>query len=366
MTQVIFWFVVAVGFNLGARYGGNIGSFIGGTLAFAACLLGTDLFYAKRSVDGFMLRHRGSFLDFVAVVVGIIVGRHFYDEFLGTMGGTVAGVLAGQWLNNRLGWGGDSYNQEIGFRILYLGILHSIAATGRTPNDRETRELEACAKRIFLELGLATDADIKNLIGHAQQPLAGYDIPSFVAGMSRDWQLRLALDAMRVVYSNFIIDDQKRNWIYSIYEWSGINDMSLLALYDRSVSNTDNMKAQWLDELGLSLAATSTDIDAAYRHLVKQYHPDKLQNVPSQVLTLAHTKMAALNAAYHGLKNQNCDIADLRFRGANEGEVITADGVHAIVCCCWLCNRSNRLPPEATVESARCGECHALLGAAAT
>lgn len=48
--------------------------------------------------------------------------------------------------------------------------------------------------------------------------------------------------------------------------------------------------------LGVSSTASKEEIKAAYRTLVKKYHPDKYQD--SDLKELAHDKLAEINAAY--------------------------------------------------------------------
>ena len=55
--------------------------------------------------------------------------------------------------------------------------------------------------------------------------------------------------------------------------------------------------------LGLQPGASKDEIKAAYRKLVKEYHPDKLhaQNVPDSVIQNAKKRMAEINSAYEKL-----------------------------------------------------------------
>lgn len=53
--------------------------------------------------------------------------------------------------------------------------------------------------------------------------------------------------------------------------------------------------------LGVAVTATQADIKAAYRRLVKQYHPDHHPGDPQK-----HERMAAINAAYEVLGDPKC------------------------------------------------------------
>lgn len=55
--------------------------------------------------------------------------------------------------------------------------------------------------------------------------------------------------------------------------------------------------------LGVSPGAPAEDIKAAYRRLVKRYHPDKLQHLGEEFRELAEKKFKAIQSAYQSLKD---------------------------------------------------------------
>jgi len=54
--------------------------------------------------------------------------------------------------------------------------------------------------------------------------------------------------------------------------------------------------------LGVAPGASRAEIQAAYRKLVTEYHPDRVTNLPGEFQKLAHEKMTQINAAYDTLK----------------------------------------------------------------
>ena len=63
---------------------------------------------------------------------------------------------------------------------------------------------------------------------------------------------------------------------------------------------------EWFDVLKVSRNASSEEIQAAYKSLIRQYHPDKVATLGEELKALAEEKSKEINAAYQ---------AGLRARG---------------------------------------------------
>lgn len=57
--------------------------------------------------------------------------------------------------------------------------------------------------------------------------------------------------------------------------------------------------------LGISENASIQEIKAAYKALIKKYHPDQYNNAPEELVKLASDKTAEINQAYELLKDGN-------------------------------------------------------------
>src|SRR5262245_32925642 len=71
----------------------------------------------------------------------------------------------------------------------------------------------------------------------------------------------------------------------------------------RTGSTADTKDSQWIRErwhqiLGVSHNASESEIKAAYRERIQQYHPDKTVGLGSELRSLAEEKTKELNAAY--------------------------------------------------------------------
>ena len=353
--------IIYVGFIAGGAVAGRFGAFVGGVLAFAGTLAASDAFESKRKLDGFWLRHRGAFVGFLGVVIGMILGTHFYDGFVGIVGGIAAGSYIGNWLAERLGWAGETLQTDMAYRIAYLAVVHSAANAGGEISEREQREIVAAAKRLFVDVGYGDDGDANQMIASAISMLPELEIPAFVGSLSVDWQRRLQFDILRVVFSNKSVPQPKHDWLAAFFLWPGIQDRSLMVFFDRKFAVLPEQRNAWLDELGVAPHASPDEITAAYRKAAAQYHPDVLSDLPAQMLALSKAKMVALNAAYSGLLSNGATSSDLYFRSTGGDRFLPPES-DDFSCMCWLCDKTNRLPKVAVRPSARCGDCHALLG----
>jgi DnaJ like chaperone protein len=55
---------------------------------------------------------------------------------------------------------------------------------------------------------------------------------------------------------------------------------------------------RWHDILQVSASASATEIRDAYRRLISQYHPDKVDSLGQELKDLAAQKSQAITAAY--------------------------------------------------------------------
>jgi hypothetical protein len=58
------------------------------------------------------------------------------------------------------------------------------------------------------------------------------------------------------------------------------------------------VRAGWTEVLALPPTATATEIRDAYRRLISQYHPDKVNNLGQEFRDLATRKSQEITAAY--------------------------------------------------------------------
>jgi preprotein translocase subunit Sec63 len=57
-------------------------------------------------------------------------------------------------------------------------------------------------------------------------------------------------------------------------------------------------------ELGISESATDEEVERAYRRLITQYHPDRLEGVAEELRSQAKDRASRINRAYEQIRKQ--------------------------------------------------------------
>ena len=139
--------------------------------------------------------------------------------------------------------------------------------------------------------------------------------------------------------------------------------MDLICFFDRP-AQTGIDRTACLRILDLPNHADEHAIKSAYRNLAREYHPDRLNNVPAPVRKLAEAKLQEINQAYEALtKHPNRD-GDLSHFAIQITTTATQGAEHSRggdITHCFVCGQKNRLPNPAAMINARCGLCYALL-----
>jgi DnaJ-class molecular chaperone len=72
-----------------------------------------------------------------------------------------------------------------------------------------------------------------------------------------------------------------------------------------TTSHKQNYSPEWFEVLKVSRNASSEEIQAAYKSLIRQYHPDKVATLGAELKALAEEKSKEINRAYQaGLRSR--------------------------------------------------------------
>src|SRR6266404_7024907 len=137
MKGILLNVVVFLGFIAGSALAGFFGSLFGGIGAFLAFLFVAEKLESKRSSAGFWLRYRGAIVAFLATVASVTIASLLLPGFWGILIGIAAGVFIGQAVANKLGWGGQAFQDQVEFRTAYLSVLASASRADGTVSEKE-------------------------------------------------------------------------------------------------------------------------------------------------------------------------------------------------------------------------------------
>jgi DnaJ like chaperone protein len=362
MRTVITIIAVGIGSIIGSAIAGGIGWFIGAVLAYGACLLGFEKADTNRPVDGFWLRYRGHLLVAACILIGMTVGISIIGGWFGWLAGFGGGWFLGNWLGNAWGWSGESQEAAINIRLAYVSVLASAAKADGVLSDKEAKEIIRATKELFTSVGYGSNQDVEEFFNAVKDTNHSHqEIIDLMRLFPPEIHNALQFDLLRVLFASGTPSEASQSWLDFVVSSGVFSDWSVLQFFTRSAPGS-NSRASALQELELDSSATPEDIKRAYRVKAQEYHPDKLHNVPPQIRALAEAKMAAINSAYQELIGTKTDVGNYFFRTEDTTHSFPISAPSAFVCTCWLCVTKNRIPEKANPRSARCGECHALLG----
>jgi DnaJ-domain-containing protein 1 len=290
---------------------------------------------------------------------------------LGAAAGSAFGPIGaafGAWVGDQFDQDSDAKNAEQQqdynnrLSIFAFGVCAAYSNGVMHPNQR--KRLNIYAREIF---GQITDGNIDNLIRDVLRYQFGItDCARVFAAMDNDVQPILACEILSILYADDSRDEWEYRWLNQVIQQSGSNPRDwdeMSRFFDRG-TESGNTRAECLNALGLSSEADADAIKAAYRNQAREYHPDKLANVPEPVKKLAEDKLRALNVAYESLTKNTALTHDLSGYAVQISPTNTQGGEYmraGVVTFCFLCGQKNRLPKPETMLKARCGVCYALL-----
>src|SRR5690606_8050986 len=94
------------------------------------------------------------------------------------------------------------------------------------------------------------------------------------------------------------IHEDEYDYLKSVSDIFGFDDMRFEQIAALHMVRKDQLDPYLV--LGLMPNAENGEVRRVYRQLVREHHPDRLAavGVPAEMLKLANTRMAAINAAY--------------------------------------------------------------------
>jgi len=198
LKNFLSFVAVAIGFALGDRLGVWVGSIIGGASAFAASLFVAERWESSREARGYWLRHRGTFLSFGLVVLGITAGAALVGGLWGFLLGGGVGAGLASWLGEKWGWTGPALQNEVEFRSRYLAVLVSAAHADGVITPKELGQIAEVGKAIFSHLGYGSDQDVAGIVATlAARPAPVADVAGYVGALTPEVQEAIKLGGVQ-------------------------------------------------------------------------------------------------------------------------------------------------------------------------
>lgn len=110
--------------------------------------------------------------------------------------------------------------------------------------------------------------------------------------------------------ANSYVNDQSNDFTYILQE----DDDELKRIIDNLDSESKNhtntnyknfsSNKNHYELLGVSISSPKEEVNAAYKNLLKQYHPDKVANMGVEIQEIAQLKTKEINFAFQKIKEE--------------------------------------------------------------
>lgn len=233
-------------------------------------------------------------------VIGAGLGFLFGGPF-----GAILGTITGDFFDKTLKQipaGGPSSNQErsLNFITHLVGILVSIAKADGHVSAREINVIE----KAFVGFGFKGEdlRFIRNLINHTSRVDLDLRAVCYEFKQYSSYEERLSL--LRIVYLVAFADknlhQKEERMINDIIGYVEINVDDAFEIRGEFCSDND----KHYQILNITRDSSIEDIKKSYRHLSKQYHPDRVSHLGDEFAKLASDKFQIINKAYEEVKKE--------------------------------------------------------------
>jgi len=247
---------------------------------------------------------------FTGTLIGAAAGFFMSGSLLG---GIIGGVL-GNMFDQRNGIptrrraaAGDSLRTDARIReFVFISNLVALM-TSVAKADREIHPSEISAITGYFEQNFHYSGHDRRVIENLIREAAGrrLDLPRLCRDTRRLLEYPERLMLVRMLYMVALSDR-----VFKDVERERINEIAVLL----NVNRTDHSHIQREfslaaadDEykiLGVSSSASDQEIKAAYRTMVKKYHPDRVSHLGKEFADLAHEKFQRVQEAYDHIAHE--------------------------------------------------------------
>ncbi len=218
--------------------------------------------------------------------------------------GALVGAFAGHALDRaRAAKKGDAdESKPVAFTVAVVVLAAKMAKA----DGVVTRDEIAAFKRIF-HVPTHAMGDIGALFDEARRDAAGFEpYARQIAAMFRHSPRvleQLLGGLFEIAKADGVVHPAELEFLRSVARIFGFDE----AAFERvRASHLGTEEADPYQILGLAPDATDDQVKAAYRRLVREYHPDLViaQGMPQEFIDVANAKLAAINDGYSQIRRQ--------------------------------------------------------------
>jgi len=190
------------------------------------------------------------------------------------------------------------------------GVAFTIAIIALSAKMAKSDGLVTCdeveAFRRVCHFPASEEANVRRVFDLAKQDTSGYEHYARQVGklLAADPELRLdVLEGLFVIAAaDGILHEKEDHYLAEVARLTGVTESEFAWVRSLFVA----AEADPYTALGLTPAATASEIKARYRKLVAEHHPDRLigRGVPAEFVIIAERKLAAINVAYETLASE--------------------------------------------------------------
>ena len=217
--------------------------------------------------------------------------------------GAILGTMTGDFFDKSLrqiptGMPQGNQERSLNFVTHLVGILVTIAKADGHVSRQEINIIE----RAFVSFGFKGEdlSFIRNLINQTSRVDLDLRAVCYEFKQYSSYEERLSL--LRIVYLVAFADKELH-----ANEERMIND--IIGLVEIDVDDAFELRAEFCSDsdkhyqiLNVTRSSSVDDIKKSYRHLSKQYHPDRVSHLGDEFAKLATDKFQIINKAYEEIK----------------------------------------------------------------